>query len=510
MFAFLAKHTGIPQDQLVAVSAMLAGYPISIAFNMLFDGAPQTAWTAMLKHVYSLVTCSAIMLAFFDAFGLANLIGITLLTWVLSRTLPRRRLGPVTMAIVMLHLAANHLAKQLTATLGNQKAFDFTASLMVLAIKLTSYAFSVGDSAVPEEKMTPLQRARVIREVPGLLEFMGYAFFWGGFLAGPAFDYSLYAKWIDGSLYAAAEDADAKANGSNATSNGASKEANGHAVAHARPKTVVPTLRALGTGLSFAVLYALFGKYGYHYLLTPAYASLSTLPRIMWLNVTGIVARTKFYAAWKIAEGACIAVGLGYTPPSGDKPATFSRLSNVNPTEIEGAQNLKQYGDNWNINTQSWLRFTVHERCKDLGIKGGLEVWIVFLVSSFWHGFYPGYYMTFLSLAVMISLSRTIRNSVRPLFVSPSPLAQYKRLYDLATWLTTQLVVNYTVAPFMLLTWHKSWSAWAGVGYWGHIAALLLKLALMFGGERELAALRRRYGVESERVKLQDVGKKKS
>lgn len=396
MLANIARTIGVPADQLVALAAMLAGYPLSVTFNFLFDKSTRTAANAAKKHVFSLIATSMIMFSFFDLYGWLNLVGIAVASWVLSVVLPRKRVGPATMAMVLLHLAANHLAKQLRTTLGTVKAFDYTAALMVMAIKLTSYGFSVGDAAVPEEKLTEMQKARVIRKLPGLLEFIGFAFFWGGFLAGPAFDYSLYVKWADGTLFdemAASSSSsivgeNGASGGGKPNENGASagvssgKAANGDSKTSSlsrplgRPSTMKPTLQLLSTGLLFAGLYALFGKYGYPSVLLPAYASLSLPRRLLALNIAGLASRTKFYAAWKVAEGACAAVGLG----------SDGRIANVRPLKIELAQSIKEYADNWNINTQSWLRFCVHERCRGWGFAGGLEIWVVFLTSSFWHG----------------------------------------------------------------------------------------------------------------------------
>jgi len=54
--------------------------------------------------------------------------------------------------------------------------------------------------------------------------------------------------------------------------------------------------------------------------------------------------------------------------------------------------------DSWNKMTSLWLRYVVYERCR--------STFAVFLFSAFWHGFYPGYYLTFLGGAICIHAGR--------------------------------------------------------------------------------------------------------
>ena len=67
------------------------------------------------------------------------------------------------------------------------------------------------------------------------------------------------------------------------------------------------------------------------------------------------------------------------------------------------SSNLKVLLDNWNITTTHWLRHVVYERVPVA------KTAMVFVVSAFWHGFYPGYYITFLTGALFTYASRLVR-----------------------------------------------------------------------------------------------------
>ena len=57
--------------------------------------------------------------------------------------------------------------------------------------------------------------------------------------------------------------------------------------------------------------------------------------------------------------------------------------------------NMKESLDCWNIGTMKWLRHVVYERAGKNTRTG-----LVYVTSAFWHGFYPGYYITFISGAL--------------------------------------------------------------------------------------------------------------
>lgn len=64
---------------------------------------------------------------------------------------------------------------------------------------------------------------------------------------------------------------------------------------------------------------------------------------------------------------------------------------------------LKYLIDNWHIQTNNWLRRILFERLPEGKTLG------VFIISCVWHGFYPGYYLSFLFSAFVIYVGRGVR-----------------------------------------------------------------------------------------------------
>mmetsp|Transcript_32713 Transcript_32713/g.28986 ORF Transcript_32713/g.28986 Transcript_32713/m.28986 type:complete len:92 (+) Transcript_32713:209-484(+) len=64
--------------------------------------------------------------------------------------------------------------------------------------------------------------------------------------------------------------------------------------------------------------------------------------------------------------------------------------------------------DSWNHQTAVWLRFYVFERVKVIPSVASYSTLITFLVSAFWHGFYPMYYIAFFFCSLTVEATRDI------------------------------------------------------------------------------------------------------
>ena len=114
--------------------------------------------------------------------------------------------------------------------------------------------------------------------------------------------------------------------------------------------------------------------------------------------------------------------------------------------------NIKSVFNNWNMQTQLWLKRIVYERVR---VSSTAKTFIVFGFSAVWHGFYPGTYMTFGLCAVMVQAGRGIRNTIRPLFQSRGVWPRV--FYDAISWFVTSFVCfGYTAIPFFVCTFEPS------------------------------------------------------
>ena len=117
-------------------------------------------------------------------------------------------IGPTLVYIFSLgYLSAAHIYRQYRDYNGLETS-DFTAPLMILAIKLSSLAFNVYDGHRFKGRVfTDEDRRRgsisfelseyALKRMPSITEYLGYCFFFGGFLTGPAFDFREYYLCIN-------------------------------------------------------------------------------------------------------------------------------------------------------------------------------------------------------------------------------------------------------------------------------------------------------------------------
>jgi len=72
---------------------------------------------------------------------------------------------------------------------------------MVLTMKLTTFAWNVFDARRPDADLDPWQRQKRVTVFPGLLHFLGYAFYFPGILVGPYLDFAEYTDLVHHSLF---------------------------------------------------------------------------------------------------------------------------------------------------------------------------------------------------------------------------------------------------------------------------------------------------------------------
>ncbi|CAH8535683.1 unnamed protein product [Heterobilharzia americana] len=205
-------------------------------------------------------------------------------------------------------------------------------------------------------------------------------------------------------------------------------------------------LRTLASGLSAAYLCPYFP---FEFVLTEAFEHYSILHRILYVTISLFLIRQKYYFAWGLAEVNGVAIGAGYT---GHCPNTGETLNynvrNFDFIKVESGVGLKDVVDAWNISTTRWLRETFYDR-----LPVSYRTMLVFIISAFWHGFYPGYYIMFLSFALFTAASRIWRRQYRQYFHKTSLSVH---LYDMFTMILTNLIINYGQAPFHLLDFYAS------------------------------------------------------
>ncbi|KAJ3156596.1 lysophospholipid acyltransferase [Geranomyces variabilis] len=476
----LAASLKMPLQNLTIALVLFSAYPLAWIYARL----PKHAATA--KHIFSIAITSALFLSLVDVFLYFQLLGAALLAYVVVAAGRQSQWTPVGVFLGILGLLSyHHLNNQIINP--DPDRSDNTGPVMMMVIKLSTFAWAAHDGTKPKEALTTEQRRTAIHHMPTLLEFLGYAFFFGGWLVGPANDFSEYRRFTRGEP----------------------------PFDHIPPKGFA-SLRTFLMGMLTLGIYIQFDKPLSHwYIIEDEFMTRSFFYRLMYINLAGNIVRCKYYGVWKLAEGACNLSGIGYLGPCPSNPQKqiFARVQNVEPLTVERAQSPREYIGGWNQQTGKWLRNCIYVRLspvqtdasKAADVAAGRKPkkpstafanMATYLASAIWHGFRPGYYFCFLSGGIVTITGQILRRNLRPLVIAPSRLALYKPIYDFLGWLLTQISLNYICAPFPVYWVANGLRVWSSVYYIVHIwnfAAIVF--FSFFGGGAVVRRVGRTLGV---------------
>ncbi|VDK41511.1 unnamed protein product [Taenia asiatica] len=485
----LATFLGVPLDQvsssyfiLFFKVAFFVSQVLAFLFGFLLKTylPPQkqtTTWRHLAEVVIGIVV---IYLCYEERVVLLFLQAIP--TYLMMVLLPSHISQYAVLLFTMTFLSWIHI-QRLGSTDARQQSVDITAPLMIQTQKLSSLAFNLYDGdtlSVGKEASRASHKLHSIKNPPMLLPFFGYLLSFQNSMVGPFLFYTEYLCFIEGreeDLFSDPLERELVAK---------NKERIRDAKAALRTQAIAFLFHFLLT------LYAL-GRYDPEFLISEEFQRLGIFRKYFWLTLYGFYLRQKFYCAWSISALAMLISGFGFSGFSSNgtlepeyRNAFNVRFFNIEATTLINARaptsvaavrfwaycfrelgtNTKVMLDNWNIGTTRWLRECVYDR-----VPKRFAVVAVFFVSAFWHGFYPVYYICFLSAALLTMTGRCalVRNTLRlcrarlrPCFIESY---WYHRLYDIVTNLAALFSLNYLGMGFFLLDTSLALKLW-GCGSW--------------------------------------------
>lgn len=370
-------------------------------FSFVFSLIPPKLTTA--RHLFSPLSCLMTYYMLFRDNLPWHIIGDILVTYCVLKVFPRNKYMPWVVTIsLLLHLGN-------VQWLGTSV---HTAPMMMTAIKLSLLAWDVHDNSVAS---------------PSLVSTFGYTFFFPGFFVGPPCGYEEYVFNI-------------------------------YFLPH--PGYKMEALKKASVGMTCAVAWYFLMDYGYSWCLEPEFTEQTMVAKVLFLQLAGFSSRLKYYIAWKLSESAYILSGLGFKNHTEGK-LDFSGIENVDIVGIETSTSLHGFWKCWNKRTTYWLRNCIYSRLPTSKMSASL---ITFAISAFWHGIFPGYYLTFLTA----SLFGMAGNKIYRMKLSVPYLSGF------FAWVFTIFAINYGGAPFVLLDFNAGLAVWSEFYFIPHILAGLL------------------------------------
>jgi hypothetical protein len=443
----LAEATGFDVETLEYTLGLFLCYPLGLIMVSLPYGK--------VKHLFSFLL-GCFLLQFTIGSQWIHQLITSLITYVLFAVLSPKQSVRVVPAFLMIYMTLAHLHRQYINYLGYD--MDFTGSQMVLTLKLYTLAYNLYDGHVLSTGGTDKASKKcsdvAVTKLPGIIEYLGYTFCFATILVGPGYEYKIYEEACDGTLLYTP---DGKPKGK-------------------IPSQVLPTLKAffssllcmgifvVGNGM-FPLLDPTDPQRATPVVITEQFLQNPWYYRYCYTWVALLFIRCKYYFAWKNAEGAnCIwYAGFEGFNEKGEVKG-WDNASNIDIIDFETAPNVKLLSAAWNKKTANWLSKYVY-------IRTGGSLLATYGLSAFWHGFYPGYYMFFLSVPILTACERLGRKKLTSRF-QPNSRSKWT-LWGLVCMISTSFLVQYIIVPFQLLAFDWGVTVWKTQYFFGHILCVV-------------------------------------
>ncbi|XP_076287832.1 lysophospholipid acyltransferase 6 isoform X2 [Lasioglossum baleicum] len=450
-FSWLANLINIPIDQ---VNFVLTQFTALFLAGVLRTCLSPLKVTTATRHVFGLIIGFA--LGYF-CFGrqTIHLAGLPALCYIAMRTLSPHIIQRVVLTTALFYLSCVHYHRQMYNY--GSYTLDITGPLMVITQKVTSLAYSIHDGLTQsEEDLTPTQRHQAVKKMPTTLEYFSYVFHFQALLAGPVILYHDYIDFIQGHKLTAPKPL-----------TGCDKNSGHYSEIVLEPSPVLVVVKKVIASLLFAAIFVTFiPSYPIEKLKEDDFLKNTTVVQKMWyLLIATLLVRFKYYHAWLFADAICNNSGIGYAGLDEKGQAKWDLFSNVDVYGFEMSLSLRDSIEHWNKGTNRWLRSLVYER-----VKRNKLVY-TYALSALWHGFYPGYYLTFANGAFFTVVSRTARRNIRPYFLG---FKMRKFLYDALTFTATRILMSYITLSFILLEFAPSIRMYLYLYLIPHIVGLVI------------------------------------
>ena len=313
---------------------------------------------------------------------------------------------------------------------------EITNFTMNLVCRLISLGFWYKDGLVDSSR-GGFPNDKAVKKLPSFLQVAGYTYNVPSWVAGPFFEYKDYEDWIElkGSY---------------------SKI----------PSALIPGLKRFGTGCIWILCGITVMKYySVEYLRSDEYWSSSIFMKPFHHYFFVYTLAFSYYVAWAFNDAACIISGLAYNGyDEKSKSHMFNRIFNVNEFALFKGYHLPKMVSNWNASIAVWLKKYVYNRLSfhNSGDTGFKQFFFTFIVSAFWHGFYPGYYFFFFYMGIFIHFTGIYRRYYSWYFRFIPSILQKVIGCIIAYQFTTYVGAVFAIYAINDIIFYFNWQYWYG------------------------------------------------
>ena len=275
---------------------------------------------------------------------------------------------------------------------------DVSGIYMMSVVKFSAFAFSYEDGGKDDKELvnTYMKEKKIIEE-PSLLESLSFTFHYSSCIIGPSIEFADFRNFINQSN----EYADIPFN-----------------------KVVAHVGKRLCYWIVYTVIYLVgTANFPIKFLYSEEFGNKNILYKYVYIYMAGNILRSRFYTGWTLSHCAMSMSGITYGKKGSEEHFNKAICFDYYGVEIE--PNPKKKITKWNITVHLWLKYSVFLRLKNVtefglflkSIHKSLEFiakinpeLITFMISAFWHGFYPNYYFFFFNCFLIEQTSALYSN----------------------------------------------------------------------------------------------------
>lgn len=317
----LSRALFLPLDQITAALCLLLAFPFAFLLHFVIFFGVNCPCRRLVTCLSILPTYLFLWISFYVARpGDAQFKLFRFIIDILSVHLPiiltyfglkyssfLRKNPTLIFALLLAQLSYHHLSRQLHFY--NQYTVNLTGPLMVLIIKLSAFSYDVHDGEVDITKV----------EFDG---FLGWCLLFAGFFTGPVVSYRDYENLCYRGILiksSTGDDAKKKKNDNIVKNDNAVKDI-------VKPAVILTGRKRRASFLIFsAALLLILGL-----ILQPHFPTQNLLKisesttanifyKLIFLHLSLVAWRLKYYVAWMLAEGSLVIIGFGMNVKEGNK-----------------------------------------------------------------------------------------------------------------------------------------------------------------------------------------------
>lgn len=406
--SILSNLVGYPYDQLQYAVCIISCYFFAYFFRKFdhYNKESSIEITNEWKHVYSIFLSLTLSWYCFGYWSFVHTFTFSYICYLIHHYLNFKYRKLIVFIFCLTYLSILQFRRMYYHYM--VWTTDMSGIIMLMTIKMTSYSFNESDKT----------------KIPKLIEWLGHTYFFPTFFTGPVISFEEYVDFCNKDL--------------KHTEN----------FKEAVKETHQPIIRAI------CMLGAVFltKKYPVFYSLTNEFGEWSILRKIKYMYFSMFFLRCRYYFAWFLAEANGLMIGL-----------TEKQANNINIWNVELAENIREVLANWNIATAEWLKNHVYIPVINEGYSPTVATYTTNIVSAFWHGFYPGYYFTFLFGGILTKLGRDFYHTVWPRFKG----TKLEIPYRISSKFIIMLLLIFGGTPFQIYGFNHTLVFYRNINYIG-------------------------------------------